>query len=68
VRQAKRRDTGATTETLPAEAASTSCKPNSAPIGEMADALNGAGAGGPDRALLMEIQKRHGITPALPAS
>jgi hypothetical protein len=35
---------------------------------EMADALNGAGPGGPDRALMIEIQKRHGITPAAPAA
>lgn len=35
---------------------------------EMADAMNGAGESGPDRAQLMEIQKRHGITPALPAA
>jgi hypothetical protein len=33
----------------------------------MADALNAAGAGPPDRDLLIEIQKRHGLTPALPA-
>jgi hypothetical protein len=32
---------------------------------EMADAINAAGDGPPDRALLMEIQKRHGLTPAL---
>jgi quercetin dioxygenase-like cupin family protein len=33
---------------------------------EMADALNAAGDGPPDRELLMTIQKRHGLTPALP--
>jgi quercetin dioxygenase-like cupin family protein len=31
---------------------------------EMADALNAANGGPPDRALLMEIQTRHGLTPA----
>lgn len=35
---------------------------------EMADALNAAGDGPPDRELLMTIQKRHGLTPALPES
>jgi quercetin dioxygenase-like cupin family protein len=35
---------------------------------EMADALNAAGDGPPDRELLIAIQKRHGLTPALPAS
>jgi hypothetical protein len=35
---------------------------------EMADALNAAGDGPPDRDLLIAIQKRHGLTPALPAS
>src|SRR5215218_281105 len=35
---------------------------------EMADALTAAGDGSPDRALLMEIQKRHGLTPALAGS
>lgn len=30
---------------------------------EMADALNTAGEDRPDRALLMEIPKRHGLTP-----
>ena len=32
---------------------------------EMADAINAAGDGPPDRALLMEIQRRHGLTPAV---
>lgn len=35
---------------------------------EMAEALNAAGNGPPDRDLLMTIQKRHGLTPALPRS
>jgi len=35
---------------------------------EMADALNAAAGGPPDRDLLMTIQKRHGLTPALPGS
>jgi quercetin dioxygenase-like cupin family protein len=35
---------------------------------EMAAALNAAGDGPPDRKLLMTIQKRHGLTPALPGS
>jgi quercetin dioxygenase-like cupin family protein len=35
---------------------------------EMADALNAVGDGPPDRELLMAIQKRHGLTPALPRS
>ncbi len=33
---------------------------------EMADALIAAGDGPLDRELLMTIQKRHGLTPALP--
>jgi quercetin dioxygenase-like cupin family protein len=35
---------------------------------EIADALNAAGDSPPDRDLLIEIQKRHGLTPALPTS
>jgi quercetin dioxygenase-like cupin family protein len=35
---------------------------------EMADALNAAGDGPPDRELLIGIQKRYGLTPALPTS
>lgn len=35
---------------------------------EMAEALNAAGEGPPDRELLMTIQKRHGLTPALPGT
>jgi len=34
----------------------------------MADALNAAGDGPPDRDLLIAIQKQHGLTPALPTS
>ena len=35
---------------------------------EMSEALTAAGDGAPDRALLMAIQQRHGLTPALPAN
>jgi quercetin dioxygenase-like cupin family protein len=35
---------------------------------EIADALNAAGEGPPDPELLIAIQRRHGLTPALPVS
>jgi quercetin dioxygenase-like cupin family protein len=34
---------------------------------EMAEALDAAGDGPPDRALLAEIMRRHGLTPAVPS-